>query len=246
MTKGAFSRTEKLIGREGMHKLRNSRVMVFGLGGVGGYVVEGIARAGIGSICIVDYDTVDLTNVNRQIIALNSTIGMFKTDAFRERLVDINENIRVDVFNVKVTAENIHDFFHDKCDYIVDAIDDTVAKILLIEKAKSSNTPIMSSMGAGNRVDPSKFKICDISRTHTCPLAKKIRKELAVRGINGVKALFSDEPPIKIENNSDGLASIAFVPAVAGLMIAGEVVRDLLLGDQNEQLHTNGKEERNQ
>jgi len=226
--KSIYDRTEKLIGREKLDKLKSSKVIVFGLGGVGGYVVEAFARTGVGHISIVDYDQVDVTNMNRQIIALKSTLGEYKADAFRSRIADINEDIQVCTFTEKLTSENIEDFALSEYDYIIDAIDDTLAKIVLIEKAKALNIPIISSMGTGNKINASKFKISDISKTHTCPLAKKIRKELGLRGIKQVKVLFSEELPEQFGDHSGPPASIAFVPAVAGLLIAGEAIRDLL------------------
>jgi len=231
MMKSIYDRTEKLIGSENLVKLKNSSVIVFGLGGVGGHVVEALARTGIGRLGIVDYDTIDITNVNRQTIALRSTVGKYKADAFEDRIADINGHIRVSAFKEKLTAESIGSFTIEEYDYIVDAVDDTAAKVLLIEKAKALNTPIISSMGTGNRTDPSKFRISEIEKTHSCPLAKKIRKELAKKRIKEVKVLFSVELPDKFDDNFKGTASIAFVPAVAGLLIAGEVVRDLLKGD---------------
>jgi len=226
--KSVYDRTEKLIGREKLDKLKNSSVIVFGLGGVGGYVVEALARTGVGNIGIVDYDTVDVTNINRQIIALKSTVGKYKADVFRDRISDINGDIEVSVFKEKLTGDNIENFFMRKYDYIVDAVDDVAAKIVLIEKAKALSIPVISSMGTGNKMDPSRFKISDIEKTHTCPLAKKIRKELGVRGIKAVKVLFSEEPPGQFGENSGAPASIAFVPAAAGLIITGEVIQDLL------------------
>jgi len=246
MMNSVYDRTEELIGAANMDKLKNSSVIVFGLGGVGGHAVEALARTGVGRLGIVDCDTVDITNVNRQIIALTSTVGKHKADAFKDRIADINGRIRVDSYREKLTAESAHVFPLGEYDYIVDAIDDTAAKILLIEKAKALGVPVISSMGAGNRMDPSRFKISDIEKTHSCPLAKKIRKELARRGITEVKVLFSDELPEKYEDNSKGPASIAFVTAVAGLLIAGEVVRDLLECDRNEKLHTHRQTGRDQ
>jgi len=227
--KSIYDRTEKLIGREKLDKLMNSKVIIFGAGGVGGYIVEALARTGVGNISIVDYDIVDVTNINRQIIALKSTLGKYKADAFRDRISDINEDIKVHAFKEKLTRENVESFSLSQYDYIVDAIDDAVAKVVLIEKAKSLNIPVISSMGTGNKMNPSKFKISDISKTHTCPLAKKIRKELGLRGIKEVKVLFSEELPEQFGENSGAPASIAFVPATAGMLIAGEIIQDLLL-----------------
>jgi len=225
-----YERTEKLIGMEKLITLKNSSVIVFGLGGVGGYVVEALARTGIGVLGIVDYDIVDATNINRQIIALKSTVGKYKTDAFKDRIADINEEINVIAFKDKLTDANAEIYSLGSYDYIVDAVDDVAAKIVLIEKAKALDIPVISSMGTGNKLDPSRFRISDISKTHTCPLAKKVRKEVALRGLSGVKVLFSDETPGKFDETGGSPASIAFVPAAAGCLIAGEVVRDLLGG----------------
>jgi len=224
-----YDRTEKLLGAEKINKLKNSKVIVFGLGGVGGQAVEALARTGIGRLGIADFDVVDVTNANRQIIALQSTIGKYKADAFKERLLDINGVLKVDVYKEKVASESIDSFPLGDYDYVVDAIDDVPAKIMLIKKAKSLGVPVISAMGAGNKSNPSKFKVSDVSKTHTCPLAKRIRKELGISGIKDVKVVFSDEVPERFTENVGPPASIAFVPAAAGLMIAAEVVHDLLL-----------------
>ena len=231
--KSIYDRTRKLIGDAGLNKLLSSAVIVFGLGCVGGYTVETLARTGLGRVGIVDHDTIDITNINRQIIALSGTVGKRKTDVFSERIGDINADIKIDTFNKKLTEENIGEFPLEEYDYIIDAIDDVSAKITLIEKASAIDKPIISSMGTGNKIDPSRFKITSIGYTHTCPLAKRVRKELSIRGlreVNNLKVLFSDEPPGAF-NGSGGPASIAFVPAAAGILIAGEVVRDLLVGE---------------
>jgi len=226
--KSIYERTEKLIGPENLNRIKKSRVIVFGLGGVGGYVVEALARTGVGTIGIVDYDTIDPTNINRQIAALKSTVGKYKADVMRDRISDINEEIKVNAFKEKLTASTADMFFTEEYDYIVDAIDDTAAKLILIEKAGALMTPVISCLGTGNKTDPTRFIITDIEKTHTCPLAKKMRKELSMRGISGVKVLFSDEPPRKFDDGPGPPASIAFVPAAAGILIAGEVVSDLL------------------
>lgn len=223
-----YDRTEMLIGPDRLDRLKNSGVIVFGLGGVGGFAVEALARTGVGRIGIVDYDVVDVTNINRQIIALGSTVGKYKTDVFTGRISDINSEIRVDAYKKKLLPENAGDFSLNEYDYIVDAIDDVASKVALIEKAKALGVPVISSMGTGNKIEPSMFKICDISVTHTCPLAKRMRKELSIRGIEGVKVLFSDEPARKFEGSAGCPASIAFVPAAAGLLIAGEVIKNLM------------------
>lgn len=226
--KNLYEKTEMLIGEENLNKLKNSGVIVFGLGGVGGYVTEALARTGVGRIGIVDHDRVDVTNINRQIIALHSTVGRYKADVFSERISDINEQIMVTEVKEKLTDENIEKFPLDEYDYIVDAIDDVAAKIALIEKAKMLNVPVISAMGTGNKMDPSRLKISDIGKTHTCPLAKKVRKGLAAKGITEVKVLFSDEKPERRGETGGSPASIAFVPAAAGCLIAAEVIRDLI------------------
>lgn len=238
--KSIHERTEKLIGEKNMITLKNCGVIVFGLGGVGGYVVEALARTGVGRISIVDYDIVDATNINRQIIALSSTVGKYKTELFKDRIADINEEIKVAAFREKLTTENVADYYLEHYDYIVDAIDDVAAKIVLMERAKALGISIISSMGTGNKMDPARFRISDISETHTCPLAKKVRKEAAARGLTGVKVLFSDEKPERHDNTGGSPASISFVPATAGFLIAGEVIRDLIRGakDGREEFYT--------
>lgn len=227
-----FSRTELLIGKENMNILKNSSVAVFGIGGVGSYVAEALARCGIGKIMLVDNDTVSPSNVNRQLIALNSTIGLTKTEVMMSRINDINPECDVSAHNIFYTSADDIDL--SGYDYIVDAIDTVTSKLVLISEAKRLAIPIISSMGTGNKLDASRFRIADISKTSVCPLARVMRKELKDRNIKNVKVLYSDEPPITpSEVISDGTrrqvpASIAFVPSVAGLMIAGEVIRDLI------------------
>ena len=223
-----YDRTEMLIGPIGLSALRAAKVVVFGLGGVGGHVVEALARAGVGELGVVDCDTVDVTNINRQIIALRSSVGKFKADLFAERIHDINDRIKVNASREKVTAVNAGEFFKDRYDYAVDAVDDVAAKVALIEAAKALNVPVISSMGTGNKMDPARFMIADISGTHTCPLAKRVRKEISSRGISDVKVLFSDEPASRCGSGSGRPASISYVPAAAGMLIAGEVIRDLI------------------
>ena len=228
-----FSRTETLIGFDNMNKLKNAKVIVFGVGGVGGYVIEALTRSGFKQIDIVDFDSVSLTNINRQIIALHSTVGKLKIDVMKERMLDINPNIVVNTYPVFLDDTNIESFNLSQYDYVVDAIDSVTSKILLIEYCVKNNIKIISSMGTGNKLDPSLFKISDISKTSVCPLAKVIRYELRKRGINHLKVLFSTETPIKnfVEGEGNKLApsSISFVPSSAGLLIASEVIKDLCL-----------------
>lgn len=227
-----FARTKLLIGREGINKLQSCRVAVFGIGGVGGYVVEALVRSGIGSIDIVDNDKVHITNINRQIIALHSTIGRYKADVAEERIKDINPNCKVVKYYTFFTPETSSDFDFSKYDYVVDAIDTVSGKIELVLKCNEKGTPIISSMGAGNKIHPEMFEISDIYKTSVCPLAKVMRQELKKRKIKKLKVVYSKEPPIKpVSNDSAGKrvpGSNSFVPSVAGLIIAGEVINDLL------------------
>lgn len=232
-----FSRTELLLGSDAMQKLKNSRVAVFGLGGVGGYVVEALARSGIGALDLIDHDTISTTNINRQLLALHSTIGMDKAEVAKQRVLDINPSITVTVYKAFYSPDTAKLFDISQYDYIVDAIDTVTAKLALIANAKASGIPIICSMGTGNKLDPGKFQIADISKTSVCPLARVMRKECAKRGFKGVKVLFSTEDPIpSTESGSEELpegrrslpGSVAFVPSVAGLMIAGEVIKDLI------------------
>ncbi len=229
--KTIFERTQMLLGASTMNLLKKKKVIIFGVGGVGGYVVEALVRAGIHTIAIVDYDIVDVTNINRQIIALHSTIGRKKVEVMEERIKDINPEACVKAYAERLTNENLESFHLSEYDYIVDAIDDVPAKLLLIKEANEKNIPIISSMGTGNKFDPSLFRIDDIKRTNTCPLAKVIRKETAKMGIKNLKVLFSTEVPHREEMPEDGSrspSSISFVPPTAGLLIAAEVVRDFL------------------
>lgn len=233
----AFSRMEILLGREDTDKLSKARIAVFGLGGVGSYVVEALARCGVGSLTLVDHDTVSVTNINRQIYALRSTVGECKVQVAKKRIHDIDENILVHTYETFFNEDTSSMFDFHMFDYIVDAIDTVTSKLLLIQKAKECGTPVISCMGTGNKLDPSRFEITDISKTSICPLAKVMRTELRKRGIKKVKVLYSKEKPIKNQVKNGECkgstdrpvpGSIAFVPSVAGLMIAGEVVRDLL------------------
>ena len=220
----AFSRTEKLLGVEKVAMLQSKKIALFGIGGVGSYVLEALARVGIGTFVLVDKDTVAESNLNRQLIALHSTIGELKADVAKQRILDINPTIDVKTFPLFYNAETASQLDSElaTCDYIIDAIDTVSAKILLIEKAKEFEIPIISCMGTGNKLNPSLFQITDISKTSVCPLAKVMRLELRKRNIRNVKVLFSTESPARHRPP----ASISFVPSVAGLLIAGEVVRD--------------------
>ena len=230
-----FSRTELLIGKEGINKLAHSRVAVFGIGGVGGYVVEALVRSGIGYIDLIDNDKVALTNLNRQIIATYKTLGQYKVDVAKERALEINPDIIVKTYRTFFSPQTAEDFDFSQYDYIIDAIDTVVGKLELIEQAKKNNVPIICSMGAGNKMHPEMFEVADISKTSVCPLAKVIRQELKKRRISKVKVVYSKEIPIKpneSEEKFEGKKQIpgsnAFVPSAVGLIIAGEVVRDLI------------------
>lgn len=230
-----FTRTEMLLGSEAVHKLKQCRIAVFGIGGVGGYTVEALARSGIGTLDLIDNDTVSLTNINRQIIALHSTIGMYKTEAAKKRLLDINPNIKINTYNTFFTPENSGEFNFSQYDYIVDAIDTVSGKIELAVQADKANIPIISSMGAGNKLDPTRFEVSDIYKTSVCPLARVMRRELKKRNIRKLKVVYSKEEALspKCESDEDsGMkrqtpASIAYVPSVVGLIIAGEVINDI-------------------
>lgn len=227
-----FQRTELLLGKENLEKLKNSHVIVFGVGGVGGYVVEGLVRSGIGSLTIVDFDKIDITNLNRQIIATQDSIGEVKVEAFKKRVLSINPDIKLYAYEEKFFKDKKDMFFKDKkYDYIVDAIDIVTAKLDLIEIAKETNTPIISSMGTGNKLNPMMFEVTDISKTSVCPLAKVIRQEVKKRRLGKLKVIYSKEEPKKPEadgrEKSKNIGSVAFVPSVAGLIIASEVVKDI-------------------
>ena len=224
--KEQFSRTAQLLGNENIEKLFDKHVIVFGVGGVGGYVVEALARSGIGKISIVDNDVVNESNINRQIIALHSTVGMQKVEVLKNRILDINPECQVFVHNQFFLPENSNDFDFSIYDYVVDAVDTVTAKIEIIKKSKESNVPVISSMGTGNKLNPMGFKVSDISKTKVCPLARVMRNELKKRGISKVKCVYSEENPV-IQTQTP--ASVAFVPSVAGLLIASEVVKDLCI-----------------
>lgn len=223
-----FSRTELILGKEKVAKLKNLRVAIFGVGGVGSFVVEALARIGIGHIEIYDKDKVDVTNINRQLYALHSTIGKYKVDVAKERILDINPEIEVKAYRMFITKESADDIDFNNLDYIVDAVDSVTAKLALIKKANDYNIKIISAMGAGNKVDPTRFEVSDIYETSICPLAKVMRHELKKIGINKLKVVYSKEEPIKVESEFKAPGSVSFVPSVVGLIIAGEVVKDLL------------------
>ena len=228
-----FSRTELLIGKDGIDKLANAKVAVFGIGGVGSFVVEGLARAGIGNFVLVDKDEVDITNLNRQIIATHKTIGKPKVEVARERILDINPNASVKIYQEFFMPES-EGILDKSIDYIIDAVDTVTAKIELVVRADKLGIPIISSMGTGNKLDPTRFEVTDIYKTSVCPLAKVMRKELKIRGIKNLKVVYSKEEPIKtlnsdeITNKKQVPGSISFVPSVAGLIIAGEVIKDII------------------
>ncbi|MDO4943155.1 MAG: tRNA threonylcarbamoyladenosine dehydratase [Lachnospiraceae bacterium] len=235
-----FSRTELLIGKEKMQRLSNARVAVFGVGGVGGYVVEALARSGIGTLDIIDDDKVSLTNINRQVIATWSTVGRYKVEVAKERILDIHPNCVVHTYRLFYTPDTKDQFDFAQYDYVVDAIDTVTGKIALIMQAKEAGTPIISAMGAGNKLNPAAFEVTDIYKTSVCPLAKVMRRELKKRGIKKLKVVYSKEKPltpvvdddaeVELKGTAGRIApgSIAFVPPVVGLIIAGEVVKDLI------------------
>lgn len=225
-----FSRTELLIGKNSVEKLQKSKVAIFGIGGVGSYVVEALVRAGIANFILVDKDIVDLTNLNRQIIATRETVGMPKVEVAKRRILEINPNAKVEIYQ-EFFMPNSKDFFNNTVDYIVDAIDTVTAKIELVVRANNYNIPIISCMGTGNKIQPTMFEVSDIFKTSVCPLAKVMRKELKNRGIKNLKVVFSKEEPIKtfdVEQKNIP-ASISFVPSVAGLIIASEVIKDIII-----------------
>lgn len=234
-----FSRTELLIGKEGLDKLKSARIAVFGIGGVGAYVAEVLARSGVGSLDLIDNDTVDISNINRQLIALTSTVGRFKTEVMRERINDINSDCRVYEHRFFYLPENRDEIDFTKYDYIVDAVDTISAKIDIIVRAKELDIPVISSMGAGNKLNPADFEVADIYDTSVCKLAKVMRRELKARGVTDLKVVYSkeintlryeaelDEKSLSSKKRSIP-ASIAFVPPVVGLIIASEVVKDII------------------
>lgn len=225
-----FSRTELLIGKDAIQKLKNSKVAIFGLGGVGSFVLEGLIRAGVENFVLVDKDEIDVTNINRQILATHSTIGKAKVEVAKQRILDINPKANVEI-NQTFFMPDTEGILDESIDYIVDAIDTVTAKIELVVRSNSLNIPIISCMGTGNKLNPTKFEVTDIYKTSVCPLAKVMRKELKTRGINKLKVVYSKEEPIK-QNREDEIrhvpASISFVPSVAGMIIAWEVIKDLI------------------
>ena len=229
-----FKRTELLLGKTAMERLAGSRVAVFGIGGVGGHVCEALARSGVGAIDLIDHDTVAMSNINRQIIATTKTVGMYKVDVMEERIHDINPEAKVTVHKCFFLPENAGDFPFDKYDYVVDAIDTVTAKIELVMQCQQMGIPIISSMGAGNKLDASAFRVADIYKTNIDPLARVMRRELKKRGVKKLKVVYSEEQPITPAQSDEQTpgrrstpGSTAFVPSVAGLIIAGEVIKDL-------------------
>lgn len=224
-----FSRTELLIGKNGIEKLQNARIAIFGIGGVGSYVVEGLARAGIENFILVDKDTVDLTNINRQIIATHKTLGRSKVEVAKERIIEINPNANVEIYQEFFMPDS-KGILDETVNYIVDAIDTVTAKIELAVRANKLNIPIISSMGTGNKLDPTKFEVTDIYKTSVCPVAKVMRKELKNKQINKLKVVYSKEQPAKLNTieEANTIGSISFVPSVVGLIIAGEVIKDII------------------
>ena len=235
-----FSREELLIGKEAVEKLKNSKVAVFGIGGVGSFVVEGLARAGVGHIVIVDYDKVDESNINRQIEALHSTIGKYKIDVMKERILDINPKAIVEAYRPDQIEGGETTLLDRSFTYVVDAIDTITNKIKIIEKANNENISIISMAGAANKLDPTMFEVEDIYKTSMCPICKILRKQLKEKGIKKLKVVYSKEKPIKLNLEEKAkektLGSISFVPSVAGLIIAGEVIKDLIcpIGDAHQ------------
>ncbi len=214
-----FERTEQLLGS--LEQLNNAHVAVFGVGGVGGYVVEALVRSGVGEITVVDKDVVSPSNINRQIIALHSTVGMPKVEAIKARALDINPDIKVHTYEMFFLPENASSFDFSKYDYVVDCVDTVAAKVEIAVKASAAGVPVISAMGAGNKLDPTRFEVDDIFNTSVCPLCRVMRKELKNRGVEALKVVYSKEEPVRTE----GIGSVAFVPSVMGLIIAGEVIK---------------------
>lgn len=242
-----YSRTRLLLGAQGIARLRNARVAVFGLGGVGGYAAEALARSGIGHMDLIDDDAVSLTNLNRQILALHSTVGMAKTEIAKKRIADIDPTIQVRTFQTFFLPETADQFDFSRYDYVLDAIDTVTGKLELIARAKNAGVPVISCMGTGNKLDPTGFRVADISKTSGCALARIMRKECAKRGIKGVKVVYSQELPLEPQIDPNEVpepqregssrralpGSTAFVPGVAGLIMAGEVIKDLCGQEEN-------------
>ena len=236
MALNEFSRTETLLGEDAVNKLKKSRVAIFGIGGVGGHAVEALARSGVGALDLFDNDEVSLTNINRQIVALHSTVGKPKVDVMKERILDINPECKVGTHQVFILPENLDEYDFKEYDYIIDAIDTVTAKVALAVKAKEAGTPMISSMGTGNKLDPLGFIVTDITKTEVCPLARVMRRKLKDAGVDHLKVLYSKELPRTAQESSEtkgkegrpAPASISFVPSVAGLVIGGEVIKDLI------------------
>lgn len=231
--KEEFSRTAMVYGEEAIEKLQKAHVAVFGVGGVGGFACEALARAGVGKIDLFDKDTVSLSNINRQIIALHSTVGMAKVDIMKERIKDINPDCKVNVYNVFYLPENADEYDLSKYDYIIDAVDTVSAKLEIVTRSRYSGVPVISAMGAGNKTDPTMFRVADIYSTSVCPLARVMRRELKKRGIDGLKVVYSTEEPTKCSNQDKNgekpvPGSLSFVPSVMGLIIAGEVIKEII------------------
>ncbi|MDO4301475.1 MAG: tRNA threonylcarbamoyladenosine dehydratase [Clostridia bacterium] len=229
-----YERTRMLLGNEAVYKLKNASVIIFGVGGVGSFVAEAVARAGVGKITLADNDKVSLTNINRQIVALNSTVGKMKTEVMAERIRDINPECDVKCVNEFILYDNINDVINEKFDYCVDAVDTVTAKLAIIMKCDELNIPVISSMGTGNKLDPTMLEITDIYKTSVCPLAKVMRKELKVRGIKKLKVCYSKEEPVtpleseEVTSKRRTPGSVSFVPSAAGLIIGGEVVKGIV------------------
>lgn len=222
-----FTRTQTLIGEKALEKLSKAKVIVFGIGGVGSYTIEALARAGLGNLDLVDNDEINITNINRQIIALHSTIGKPKVEIAKERILDINPNVNIKTYKIFFSPETCKEFDFTRYDYIVDAIDSVTGKIELVLKAQEANIPIISCMGTGNKLNPTMFEISDIYKTSVCPLAKVMRTELKKRGVKKLKVVYSKENPIK-HSGQRIPASISFTPSVAGLIIASEIIKDII------------------
>lgn len=235
-----YERTRMLLGDGAIEKLRKAKVIIFGVGGVGSFTAEAVARAGVGTITLVDNDTVAITNINRQIIALNSTVGRMKTEVMAERIRDINPECNVKCVNEFILYDNIDSVLDEKYDYCVDAVDTVTAKLAIIMRCRELDIPVISSMGTGNKLDPTRLEITDIYKTSVCPLAKVMRKELKARGVNKLKVCWSSEEPKtpleseEITNKRRTPGSVSFVPSVAGLIIGGEVIKELGVRSQNE------------
>lgn len=239
----SFARTEIILGGDAVEALRHKKVAVFGIGGVGGFAVEALARTGVGTLHLIDRDTVSMTNLNRQIIALHSTIGRYKTEVMRERILDINPQAEVYVHNCFFLPENADEFDFTHFDYVLDAVDTVTAKLEIVMRAKQAGIPVISCMGAGNKLDPTAFRVADIYGTSVCPLAKVMRRELKRRGVRELKVVYSQEKPVAGEDKAGQdhgektgtgihnrlvMGSVAYVPSVAGMVMAGEVIRDLI------------------